>query len=132
MVTYIIYQIVSYMSSGKAMIAGLIKKTLYKMCHYFPNHIIALVKLKTEVDKIDVDNLKTAPVDLSKLSGAVNNKVEKKNVYDKSITKVNAIDSSGFVLKTKNMIQINQVLKIKSMTQSKKYLLLKYLIKNRL
>ena len=132
MVSYIIYQIVSYMSSGKAMIAGLIKKTLYKMCHYFPNQIIALVKLKTEVDKIDVDNLKTAPVDLSKLSGAVNNKVEKKNVYDKSIAKVNAIDSSGFVLKTKNMIQINQVLKIKSMTQSKKYLLLKYLIKNRL
>ena len=76
--------------------------------------------------------MKTAPVDLSKLSGAVNNKVEKKNVYDKSIAKVNAIDSSGFVLKTKNMIQINQVLKIKSMTQSKKYLLLKYLIKNRL
>ena len=131
MVSYIIYQIVSYMSSGKAMIAGLIKKTLYKMCHYFPNHIIALVKLKTEVDKIDVDNLKNAPVDLSKLSGAVNNKVEK-NVYDKSIAKVSAIDTSGFVLKTKNMIQINQVLKIKSMTQSKKYLLLKYLIKNRL
>ena len=131
MVSYIIYQIVSYMSSVKAMIAGLIKRTLYKMCHYFPNHIIALVKLKTEVDKIDVDNLKNAPVDLSKLSGAVNNKVEK-NVYDKSIAKVSAIDTSGFVLKIKNMIQINQVLKIKSMTQSKKYLLLKYLIKNRL
>ena len=77
-VSYIIYQIVSYMSSGKTMIAGLIKRTLYKICHYFPNHIIALVKLKTEVDKIDVDNLKNAPVDLSKLSGAVNNKVEKK------------------------------------------------------
>ena len=131
MVSYIIYQIVSYMSSVKAMIAGLIKRTLYKMCHYFPNHIIALVKLKTEVDKIDVDNLKNAPVDLSKLNGAVNNKVEK-NVYDKSIAKVSAIDTSGFVLKTKNMIQINQVLKIKSMMQSKKYLLLKYLIKNRL
>ena len=66
------------MSSGKAMIAGLIKKTLYKMCHYFPNHIIVLVKLKTEVDKIDVDNLKTVSVDLSKLSSAVNNKVEKR------------------------------------------------------
>ena len=101
------------------------------MCHYFPNHMIALVKLKSEVDKIDVDNLKNAPVDLSKLNGAVNNKVEK-NVYDKSIAKVSAIDTSGFVLKIKNMIQINQVLKIKSMTQSKKYLLLKYLIKNRL
>ena len=131
MVSYIIYQIVSYMSSVKAMIAGLIKRTLYKMCHYFPNHMIALVKLKSEVDKIDVDNLKNAPVDLSKLNGAVNNKVEK-NVYDKSIAKVSAIDTSGFVLKIKNMIQINQVLKIKSMTQSKKYLLLKYLIKNRL
>ena len=43
----------------------------------------------------------------------------KKNVYDKLIAKVSAIDTSGFVLKTKNMIQINQVLKIKSMTQSK-------------
>ena len=32
-----------------------------------------LAALKTEVDKIDVDKLKTAPVDLAKLTNAVEN-----------------------------------------------------------
>ena len=32
-----------------------------------------LTKLKAEVDKIDIDKLKTVPVDLSKLSNVVNN-----------------------------------------------------------
>ena len=60
-----------------------------------------LAKLKAEVDKIDVDKLKTVPVDLSKLSNVVNNEVVKKIVYDKLVAKVNNIDTSGFVLKTK-------------------------------
>ena len=38
-----------------------------------------LAALKTEVDKIDVDKLKTVPVDLAKLSNVVNNDVVKKN-----------------------------------------------------
>ena len=37
-----------------------------------------LAALKTEVDKIDVDKLKTAPSDLAKLSNVVNNDVVKK------------------------------------------------------
>ena len=37
-----------------------------------------LAALKTEVDKIDVDTLKTLPVDLAKLSNFVNNDVVKK------------------------------------------------------
>ena len=37
-----------------------------------------LASLKTEVDKIDVDKLKTVSVDLSKLSNVVNNDVVKK------------------------------------------------------
>ena len=37
-----------------------------------------LVSLKAEVDKIDVDKLKTVPVDSSKLSNVVNNEVVKK------------------------------------------------------
>ena len=37
-----------------------------------------LAALKTEVDKIDVDKLKTVPVDLAKLSNVVNNDVVKK------------------------------------------------------
>ena len=40
-------------------------------------------------------------VDLSKLSGVVKNDVVKKEVYDKLVTKVNAIDTSRFVLKNK-------------------------------
>ena len=60
-----------------------------------------LAILKSEIDKIDVDKLKTVPVDLSKVSNVVNNEVVKKTVYDKLVAKVNAIDTSGFVLKTK-------------------------------
>ena len=38
-----------------------------------------LANLKAEVDKIDVDKLKTVPVDLSKLSNVVNNDVVRKS-----------------------------------------------------
>ena len=41
------------------------------------------------------------PLDLSKLSDAVKNDVVKKIVCDKLATKVNNIDTSEFVLKTK-------------------------------
>ena len=41
------------------------------------------------------------PVDLSKLSDVVKNDVVKKDVYNKLVTKVNAIDTNRFVLKTK-------------------------------
>ena len=42
-----------------------------------------------------------APVDLSKLSDVVKNDVVKKTVYNKLVTKVNNIDTTGFVLKIK-------------------------------
>ena len=42
---------------------------------------------KTEVDKIDVEKLKTLPVDLAKLSNLVKNDVVKKTEYDKLVTK---------------------------------------------
>ena len=41
------------------------------------------------------------PVDLSSLSDVVKNDVNKKTVYDKLVAKVNSIDTSGFVSKTK-------------------------------
>ena len=74
-----------------------------------------LDNLKTEVDKLDIDKIVPVPVDLSKLSGVAKNDVFKKDVYDKLVTKVNNIDTSGFVLKTNplSMIQINQNYKIK-------------------
>ena len=81
-----------------------------------------LAALKTEEDKIDIDKLKTAPVDLAKLTNAVENDLVKKTVYNTKvtsiegqlaeitkntidnladITKLKAIDTNSFVLKTK-------------------------------
>ena len=81
-----------------------------------------LAALKSEVDKIDVDKLKTTPTDLAKLSNVVKNDVVKKTDYNikvtsiksqiagvtkntldnlADITKLKAVDTSNFVLKTK-------------------------------
>ena len=45
--------------------------------------------------------LKTVPVDLSKLTNVAKNDVVKKAEYNKLVNKVNNIDNSVFVLKTK-------------------------------
>ena len=60
-----------------------------------------LASLKVEVDNLDIDKLIPVPVDLSKLSDVVKNDVVKKTVYNKLMTKVNNIDTTGLVLKTK-------------------------------
>ena len=60
-----------------------------------------LASLKTEIDKLDIDKLKPVPVDLSKLSDVVKNNVVKKDEFNKLVTKVDNIDTSGFVIKTK-------------------------------
>ena len=81
-----------------------------------------LAALKTELDKIDIDKLKTVPVDLAKLTNAVENDLVKKTIYNTrvtsietqiagltkntvdnlaDITKLKAIDTNIFVLKTK-------------------------------
>ena len=49
-----------------------------------------LAALKTEVDKIDVDKLKTAPVDLAKLTNAIENDLVKKTVYNTEVTSIEA------------------------------------------
>ena len=54
--------------------------------------------LKVEVDEIDINKIKTFPADLSSLSIAIDNDVVKKAVFDILVTKVNTIDTSGFVL----------------------------------
>ena len=87
-----------------------------------------LAALKTEVDKIDADKLKTVPADLARLSNVVNNDVVKKTDYNAKvtniesqiagvtkntldnlgdITKLKAIDTSSFVLKTKLTADVN-------------------------
>ena len=59
-----------------------------------------LANLKTEVDKLNIDKLVPVSVDLSKLSDY--DDVVKKTVYEKLVAKVNKIDTSRFVLKTKH------------------------------
>ena len=59
-----------------------------------------MASLKTELDKLDIVKLLPVPVGFSKLSDVVKNDVVK-TVYDKLVTKVNNIDTSGFVSKTK-------------------------------
>ena len=49
-----------------------------------------LAALKTEVDKIDADKLKTAPTDLAKLTNAIENDVVKKTDYNSKVTSIEA------------------------------------------
>ena len=81
-----------------------------------------LAALKTEIDKIDADKLRATPVDLTKLTNAVENDVVKKTDYNTKvtsieaqiagltkntadnladITKLKAIDTDSFVTRTK-------------------------------
>ena len=100
-----------------------------------------LAALKTEVDKIDTEKLKTVPADLAKLSKVVKNDVVKKTDYNTKvtsiesqiagvtkntldnlvdITKLKAVDTSNFVLKTKLASDVT-TLENKIDTVDKKY-----------
>ena len=45
--------------------------------------------MKSKVDKLDTDKLKTMPADLAKLTNAVDNDVVKKTDYNTKITELN-------------------------------------------
>ena len=53
------------------------------------------------VDEIDVDKLKTVAVDLTKLSNVVKYDIVKKTEYDKLVPKVDNIDTTKFLLRTR-------------------------------
>ena len=81
-----------------------------------------LAALKSEVDKIEVDKLKTVPTDLSKLSNVVKNDVVKKNDYNTKVTSIesqiagvtkNTLDNLGDITKLKAVDTNNFVLKTK-------------------
>ena len=56
-----------------------------------------LASLKSEVHQLDIDKLKLVPTDLSKLSNVLKNNVVKKTDYNKLVTNVDNIDTSGFI-----------------------------------
>ena len=61
----------------------------------------SLASLKTEVDKLNINNLVAVSVDLSKLSDVVKRYVVKKTVYNKLVAKVNSIHTETFASKIK-------------------------------
>ena len=52
----------------------------------------SLNNLKTKVDDLDIDELKTVPAELKKLSDVVKNEVVKNTKYNTLKTKVNRLD----------------------------------------
>ena len=69
-----------------------------------------LAALKTEVDKIDTDKLKTASADLAKLTNAIENDLVKNTVYNTNVTSIetqiagltkNAVDNLAGITKLK-------------------------------
>ena len=89
-----------------------------------------LAALKTEVDKLDTDKLKTTPTDLAKLTNVVDTELVKKTVYNAKvtaiesqiagvtqsatnnlaeITKLKAVDTSNFVTRTKFSADTNSL-----------------------
>ena len=89
-----------------------------------------MANLKHEVDKLDIDKLVPVPTDLSKLSDVAKNAVVKKDVYDKLVAKVNNIDTSGFLLKTKydtNKLELeNKIPDTSSLVKKKQIMMLKW------
>ena len=80
-----------------------------------------LAALKTEVDKIDTDKLKTVPNGLAKLSNVVKNDVVKKTDYNTKVTSIenqiagvtkNTLDNLGDITKLKAVDTGNFVLKL--------------------
>ena len=71
------------------------------MTHVDVSSFVSKINLATEVDKLNIDKLTPVSNALVKLRKVVKNDVVKKNDYDKLVTKVNNIDTTEFVLKTK-------------------------------
>ena len=91
--------------NGKVDLSNYATKTDLKNVTYVDTSNFALktnlVNLKTEGDKLDIEKLAPVLVDLSKQSDVVKNDIVKKYICDKLAPKVNKIDTSEFVLKTK-------------------------------
>ena len=70
-----------------------------------------LAALKTEVDKIDADKLKTTPTDLAKLTSAVEHDVVKKTDYN---TKVTSIETQTAGLTKNTVDNLADIIKLKA------------------
>ena len=79
------------------------KKDIKDITHVDTSSYALKTNLATlnKVDNMETDKLKTVPNDLAKFSNVVKNDVVKKTEYNTLKNKVDAIDTSGFVTRTK-------------------------------
>ena len=68
-----------------------------------------LAALKTEVDKLDTDKLKTTPAGLVKLTNAVDNELVKKTVYNAKVTFIDNEISGVKQSATNNLAEITKL-----------------------
>ena len=68
-----------------------------------------LATLKTEIDKTNVEKLKTVPTDLAKLSNVGKNDVVKNTEYNALKTKVDNIDTTGLLSKSSFNTKISEI-----------------------
>ena len=89
------------------------QRRILKILHILILHVFDLktnlANLKTEVDKLDIDKLKPGSTDLGELSDVVKNDVVKKTDYNKLVTKVGNMDTSGLVKKTDYKSKITEI-----------------------
>ena len=71
-----------------------------------------LAALKTEVDKLDTNKLKTTPADLAKLTNAVDNELVKKTVYNAKVTTIDNEIPGVKQSATNNLAEITKLKKI--------------------
>ena len=71
-----------------------------------------LAALKTEVDKLDTDKLKTTPADLAKLTNVVDSELVKKTVYNAKATAIDNEISGVKQSATNNLAEITKLKKI--------------------
>ena len=90
-----------------------------------------LANLKTEKDQLEIAKLMPVADVLAKLSNGLNNDNVQKTMYKKLLTKVNNIDTKGFVLKTKYDTGKSD-LKKEISNVKKRFLIQVHLLKNRL
>ena len=73
---------------------------------------VDLASLNSEIDKLDIGQLETTTVDLSKLSDVLENEVAKKTEYNELVEKVSAIqttDINNLVIKTVYNIKVSEI-----------------------
>ena len=99
------------------------KTDLKKVSHVHISSFALKSNLANLITEVDIDKLTLVPNDIAKLSNLLKNDVVKKTEYNKLVSKVDNIDTTGFVKKP-NMKKMDPSLKRKLVMRIKKFLML--------